>query len=96
MKKTASSPKPAPPVHPITLKTAELLELKPEKRYLLFIDSKNLCYESAQDLATAMKRHEYNVSIILTDGDPHVVAIESDAIKDLTPGSTKVEPREET
>lgn len=94
MKKTANKIQP-PPVHPITMQTVKLLDLKPDKRYILFIDSANLIFESAQELATAMYRHGYNVSVILTDGEPKVTAVESDQIKELPSGSKKVEPKEE-
>ncbi len=52
------------------------LELEPGKRYLLFVDGKNLTFESAQDLNRLLLKHGFYVSIILTSGAPKVKVVE--------------------
>lgn len=80
--------------HPVTVEFIKKLELQEGKRYLLFIDSKNLTFDSAHDLAEAMAVHGYNVSLVLTDGDPNVVAVESSLVTELPEGSREVKLEE--
>ena len=70
-----------PEPHPVTVEFVKKLEIQEGKKYILFIDSKNLEYESARDLARAMAVQKYTVSIVLTDGDPNVLAVEGGGIQ---------------
>lgn len=83
----------------VSLNTAKFfdvlkLELQTGHRYILFIDSNNLVYESARDLSRLMADKGFLVSIVLTRGEPHISVVD-DGDFDLPEGSVKVEEENE-